>query len=149
MKKSNPTITQLNELLAINNDAEKIYLDALHHVENEDLKNFFRAMAFERSEFCRFLGAEIIQKGGNPEYPEDEKGALTKLWSRLKQIISKNDEYALFDEICRMKTWTIDKYNDTLNKIKFSEHIAQLLQKQRDAIERSLHAIQIGDRQIA
>ncbi len=149
MKKSNPTIAQLNELLAINYEAEKMYLEALKQVESEDLKHFFRAMAFERNEFCRFLGAEIIQKGGKPEYSDQMRGGLSRLWSKFKKGISKKDENVLFNEVCRIKTWSLEKYNAILDRVKHSEGIAQLLKKQRDTLERSLHSIQIGDRLIA
>ncbi|MFL1012525.1 PA2169 family four-helix-bundle protein [Flavisericum labens] len=149
MKNSNPTIAQLNELLAINYEAEKVYLHALNQVESEDLKHFFRARAFERSEFCRFLGAEIIQKGGQPEYLDQRKGGFDKLWVKFKQVVSKKDEYAIFDEVCKIKTWSVKKYNKVLKKFRFSENISQLLQNQRDTLERSMHSMQIGNRRIA
>ncbi|UKM65224.1 PA2169 family four-helix-bundle protein [Flavobacteriaceae bacterium GSB9] len=148
MKNSNPTIAQLNELLAINYEAEKVYLHALNQVESEDLKHFFRAMAFERHEFCRFLGAEIIQKGGHPEYIDQSKGGV-KIWDKFKQVISKKDESALFNEVCKIKTWSVKKYNSALKKFRFPENISQLIKNQRDTIESSLRSMQLGNRLIA
>ena len=87
MKKSKQIISQLNELLALNYYAEKIYLDALNEVKNDYLKHFCRAMAFERNEFCRFIGAEIIQKGGEPKYPDHIKHKSDILWSNFKYTV--------------------------------------------------------------
>jgi uncharacterized protein (TIGR02284 family) len=68
MSESSQKIRQLNQLLIINNNAEKAYLEALEIANDEGLKQFFRARAFERSEFCRYLGAEIRVLGGEPSY---------------------------------------------------------------------------------
>ena len=146
MKKPNQIIQQLNELLAINNDAEKIYLDALNQVEDEALKHFFRAMAFERNEFCRFLGAEIIQKGGEPKYPEGKRQTSNKLWStNFAYILSNKDEYELLDEVCKIESWSIKNYDEIIDKVKFPESTVQLLIKQRDIIENSLNNLKVSE----
>ncbi|GAA4888863.1 hypothetical protein GCM10023311_11030 [Flaviramulus aquimarinus] len=146
MKKPNQIILKLNELLAINSDAEKIYLDALNQVEDEALKNFFRAMAFERNEFCRFLGAEILQEGGEPKYPEHKKHISVDLWSNnLTYIATIKDEYALLDEVCNIKSWSIKKYHEIIDKMKFPENTLQLLIKQRNTIENSLNNLKISE----
>lgn len=146
MKTPNQIIQQLNELLAINNDIEKIYLDALNQVEDEALKHFFRAMAFERNEFCRFLGAEIIQKGGKPKYPEGKRQTSNKLWSNnFAYILSNKDEYELLDEVCEIKSWSIKNYDEIIDKVKFPESTVQLLIKQRDIIENSLNNLKVSE----
>lgn len=145
MKKSNQIILKLNELLAINNDAEKIYLEALNQVEDEALKNFFRAMAFQRNEFCRFIGAEILQEGGVPEYTEGISTSI-KLWSNnLMYIASIKDEYALLDEVCKIKSWSIEKYYEAIDKIKFPENIFQIIINQRNTIENSLDNLRVSE----
>jgi len=146
MEKTEQIILKLNELLAINNDAEKIYLDVLKQVEDVALKNFFRAMAFERHELCRFLGAEIIQKGGEPKYPDHDRQTFSNLWStNFTYILSKKDEYAILDEVCEIKSWSLKKYYEIIDQIKFPENTVQLLIKQRDIIENSLNNLKISE----
>ena len=141
MKNTKRIISQLNELLALNYYAEKIYLDAFHEVQNDYLKHFCRAMAFERNEFCRFIGAEIIQQGGKPKYPEHIKHKSDILWSNFKYTICVNDNKALVDELIRIKTWSIDKYEESLNKVDFPEPITALLLKQKAVLEESLISV--------
>ncbi|WP_136480354.1 DUF2383 domain-containing protein [Cognatitamlana onchidii] len=141
MEKSKLIIAQLNELLAINYYVEKIYLDALNEVENDYLKHFCRAMAFERSEFCRFIGAEIIQQGGKPKYPEHIKHKSNLIWSNLKYIICVNDNKALVDELVRIKTWSIQKYEDVMSAVDFPSQLSELLNKQKSILEKSLRSV--------
>ena len=146
MKKSNQIILQLNELLVINYNVEKIYLDVLNKVESENLKHFFRAMAFERSEFCRFLGAEIIQKGGKPDYSESSSQNTTDLWANnLIYILSTKDEYAIIGAVCTIKSWSIEKYNAIIDKIMFTDNVVHLLIKQRSAITKGLSTIKANN----
>lgn len=142
MENSKQIISQLNELLAVNYYGEKIYLDALNEVDNEDLKHFCRAMAFERIEFCRFIGAEIIQQGGKPNYPDHIKHESNVLRSNFRYIICINDDKALIDELVRIKTWSIDKYQDCLKTVNFPEQITNLLKKQKAILEKSLMSVQ-------
>lgn len=145
MKNSKLIISSLNELLGINYYVERIYLDALNEVEAEDLKHFCRAMAFERSEFCRYIGAEVIQQGGKPKYLDHGKHKSDILWSNFKYTICVNDNKALVDELIRIKSWSIDKYEDALKKVDFPEHIAELLIKQKTVLEKSLSSVQSND----
>lgn len=145
MKNPDQIILQLNELLALNNDAERIYLDVMNQVESQDLKNFFRALAFERSEFCRYLGAEIIQKGGEPVYSEHMKRTSSKLRINFKHVMSIKDEYALLDQVRGVMTWSIKKYYKITDNISFPERIFQLVSNQRDCIEKRLNTIIVSD----
>ncbi|WP_298530989.1 DUF2383 domain-containing protein [uncultured Algibacter sp.] len=141
MKNSKLIISQLNELLALNYYAEKIYLDALNEVKNDYLKHFCRAMAFERNEFCRYIGAEIIQQGGEPKYPDHIRHKSDILWSNFKYTVCVNDNKALVDELIRIKTWSIDKYEESLNKVDFPESIVNVLLKQKTVLEKSLISV--------
>lgn len=143
MKRSNLIISRLNELLAINHYVEKIYLDALHEVENDHLKHFCRAMAFERSEFCRFIGAEIIQQGGEPKYPDHIKHKSDLLRSNLNYIICVGDNKALLAELIRIKTWSIEKYEENLKQVQYPEHISELLNNQKALLVSSLKSVEV------
>ncbi|TNJ45327.1 DUF2383 domain-containing protein [Tamlana fucoidanivorans] len=143
MKKAKLNTTPLNELLSINHYAEKLYLDALNEVEHEDLKHFFRAMAFERNEFCRFIGAEIIQLGGHPKYPSITKNDSNILSLNFKNNRLNNDYNDLVEQLIRIKTWSIDKYTEVLKQHRFSEELVQLLTNQKNILAGSLRAIKL------
>ena len=52
IKHSEKVKTKANNLLMMNYEAEKIYTDAHDIVHDDELKSFFRELAFERNEFA-------------------------------------------------------------------------------------------------
>lgn len=135
MVQLNLNIAKLNELLIINHNAEKSYLEALEATDNEELKQFFRARAFERSEFCRYIGAEIRMLGGIPDYSDTN----TKInWPDFKKILATKNAKLLFTEINRLKSLCLTIYNKTLNSSDFQENVKKLLETQKNIIGSSI-----------
>jgi uncharacterized protein (TIGR02284 family) len=143
MKKSKLIIAHLNELLIVNFQAEKIFLQALDQIENSVLKNFFRVSGYERNQMIKHLDSNIRQKGGTPVYPEDSSSLNAQFGSNLSQIISSKDEQLLFTEIGRMKLLDIQKYQNVLNDFDFPGSIEKLLIHQKDTIVKSLYSIEV------
>ncbi|TBM99025.1 DUF2383 domain-containing protein [Hyunsoonleella flava] len=142
MAQQNQNIWQLNELLKINHIAEKSYLEALEATSNEELKQFFRARAFERNEFCRYLGAEIRMMGGIPDYSDTN----TKInWPDFKKILASKNARFLFTEINRIKSICLTHYNNVLNSYEFHEGLVKLLKEQRKIIGRSIGYMRYKD----
>ncbi len=142
MKQQHQKIWQLNELLKINHVAEKSYLEALESTNDKELKQFFRARAFERSEFCRYLGAEIRMMGGIPDYSDTN----TKInWPDFKNILASKNARFLFNEINRVKSICLTHYNNVLNNYQFHESLAELLKKQRKIIGSSISYMRYKD----
>lgn len=142
MKQQHQKVWQLNELLKINHIAEKSYLEALESTNNEELRRFFRARAFERSEFCRYLGAEIRMMGGIPDYTDTN----TKInWPDFKKILESKNARFLFNEINRVKSICLTHYNNVLNNYEFQESLVNLLKKQRKIIGRSISYMRYKD----
>jgi hypothetical protein len=52
-----------------------------------------------------------------------------------------NDNKALVDELIRIKTWSIDKYEESLKKVDFPEPLASLLLTQKAVLEKSLTSV--------
>lgn len=138
-------IAKLNELLNINHNAEKSYLEALEAADSEELKQFFRARAFERSEFCRYLGAEIRMLGGIPNFT-DTIDTDTKInWPDFKKVIAAKNPRTLFSEINRLKSLCLTHYSRVLNNFEFHESLVRLLEKQMQIIGSSISLMRYKD----
>jgi len=138
MSQSNEKIYQLNELLTINYNVESIYLDAMGFSKNTGLKHFFRARAFERNEFCRYLSAEIRQLGGSPIFNDLGSTETTSISLDFRKLITNQNHRKLFEEIRKIKSFCIEQYNKTLNNFDFQESVKSILERQRDAISSSI-----------
>ena len=145
MTKLNQKINELNQLLIVNNNAEKAYLEALEITDNEELKQFVRARAFERSEFCRYLGAEIILLGGKPNYLEEADSKHKIKWPDFKKILANNNASHLFAEISRIKNICLTQYNTVLNNYDLPESLVNVLKNQRKIIGRSISFMRYRD----
>lgn len=145
MNSLNEKIDQLNQLLILNNLTEKVYLEALEASDSEELKQFFRARAFERNEFCRYIGAEISMLGGKPEYKYRIDSSIKINWPDFKKILASNNPRALFSEMNRIKTVCIAKYNKVLNNCEFPENLVTLLKEQTRIIGNSISYMRYKD----
>ncbi len=144
IKHSEKVITKANNLLMMNYEAEKIYTDAHDIVDDDELKSFFRELAFERNEFARALKNETIKLG---EQPQSFEG-LNKLsrayyifWKNLRPLLKENDTPELFNQICNIKEWSIDNYNNLLQEFNLSLSLCKLLAEQRDILHSKMNSI--------
>lgn len=144
MEKLNQKIRQLNQLLLINYQSERIYLKALESTNNLVFQQFFRARAFERNEFCRYLAAEIKQIGGLPNFNDDVKPTNIK-WPNLKKAILNKDSKALLNEIKRLKNICSSFYKKTIMECDLKGDILNVLQYQNHKIESFLTYSTITD----
>jgi len=148
IKHSKKVITKVNNLLMMNHQAEKIYTDAHDLVDNDELKTFFRELAFERNEFIRGLRIETIKLGEKPQSFE----RLNKLsrayyifWKNLRPLLKKNNTPELFDQICSIKEWGIDNYNNLLQELNLSLSLCKLLAEQRDLLHYKMNSIKVKE----
>lgn len=144
MTQNKEKINKLNQLLILNANAESAYLEALEATADIELQKFFRARAFERNEFCRYLGAEIRVMGGKPNFYDEEN--YTKInWPNLKKVLSTKNPKLLFAEINSLKALCVSQYNKVLSKVDFSKQTADLLEKQRQSIGSSISLLRYKD----
>lgn len=144
IKHSEKVITKANNLLMINYEAEKIYIDAYDIVDNDELKTFFRELAFERNEFVRALQRETIKLGGKTQSFE----GLNKLsrayyifWKNLRPLLKEDNTLELLDQICSIKAWSINNYNDLLQEFNLPLSFCKLLVEQRDLLHYKINSI--------
>jgi len=148
IKHSEKVVTKTNNLLMMSYEAEKIYTDASDIVNDDELKSFFRELAFERNEFARALKNETIILG---EIPQSFEG-LNKLsrayhifWKNLRPLLKENDTLGLFEQICNIKEWSIDNYNNLLQELNLSLSLCRLLVEQRDLLQSKMNSIRANE----
>lgn len=132
---------KLNNLLNMNYEIEKIYLEALEHVTDDNLKTFFRARGYERHEFGNELRLEIEKFGGNSVHSGPISRDLYKIGMHFRNLMLMENESDLLDEVFKLKQLNLEHYNDLLREMNMPLSICKLLVKQRDAIETTMHAI--------
>jgi len=147
-KHSEKVIVKANNLLKMNYEAEKIFTDAHDIVDDDEIKSFFRELAFERNEFSRTLQSEIIKLG---EVPQSFEG-LNKLsrayhiiWKNLRPLLKQNSTPELLDQICNIKEWSIDNYNNLLQEFNLSLSLCKLLGEQRDLLQSRMNNIKMNE----
>ena len=148
IKHSEKVIAKANNLLMMNYEAEKIYLDAHDIVDDDNLKSFFRELAFERNEFVRALRNETINLGEKPKSFE----GLNKLsrayyifWKNLRPLLKETNTAELIDQICSIKEWGIDNYNDLLQEFNLSLSLCKLLVEQRDLLHYKMNSLKVRE----
>jgi len=145
MKHLDKILSQLNELLVMNYEVEKIYLEAHDIANDEDLKTFFRDRNIERNEFGSALRQEIIELGGSLKELSNLSNRYQKVWMSFKELLDTDNEYELLNEIGKLKRQNIAAYNLLLQEINLSLSLCKLLVKQRDSIQMSLNSLRTND----
>lgn len=141
MKSFEKILGKLNNLLIVNYEVEKIYSEALDLATDDNLKAFFRERAFERNEFGRQLRGEMVKFGGKPKKINGLSSDFDRMWTNFKNYILLNNEYDLMEEVYKLKTKSIEKYNELLSEINLPLSTCKLLVKQRDSIYSNMNAM--------
>lgn len=149
MKDCEKIIKQLNDLLIMNYEIEKIYEQALECVSNDNLKTFFRERGFERNEFGKQLRGEIEKLNGSPKI----LGETSKVFYRIKMNFSNflllESENELLLEVYKIKYLSIKAYNDLLMELNLPLALCRILVKHRDHIKANLSEMKRKEKFIA
>ncbi|MEC3906655.1 DUF2383 domain-containing protein [Tamlana sp. 2201CG12-4] len=141
MKYSEKLLRRLNELLLINYEAKKIYMEAQGEDVNEDLKRFFRKRTYERHESVRFLSSETAKLNEKPYDLKLLNSRFHDFRENFKSLLKQNNENELLEDIYYLEKLSLDKFNAVLSEPGLSLSMCKALIKQRDITESSLNAI--------
>lgn len=141
MKSLEKILSKLNNLLIMNNEIEKVYLEAQDLAADDNLKAFFRERSFERNEFGRQLRAEVVKLGGKPKQLNVSSSDFDRIWKNFRNFILLNNENDLMEEIYSLKKLNIEKYNELLMQINLPLSTCKLLIKQQDSIYNHMNAM--------
>ena len=132
---------KLNELLEKNYDSEKGFEKAAEDVKNTRLKEFFKTKAKERYDFGHELKREIKNLGEAPDKGTSVAGKAHHAWMDLKSALSSDNEEAILEEAVRGEKVAVEDYNKIIKDDEFAPSTANLLIKQRNAIERTFKQV--------
>lgn len=141
MRNLENTVNKLNDLLATNNELEKIYAETSNGVSSPALKDFFKERRNERKEFGDQLQKQILKLGAEPNDSLRIKQVFTKVERNFNKLISLQDEAGLKNEVCNIQQLTINKYNMVLTELNLPLSVCKLLAGQRDDVQESINTI--------
>ena len=144
MKLSEKVVTRMNNLLMLNYEVEKIYLDALGLVTDDRLKVFFREQAFERNEAAQALQEQIIKLGFEPKSFNRLNRLSNRyyiIWKNIRPLLKEGNIPELLNQVCSVKQWSMDNYNSLLQEINLPLSLCKLLVSQRDLLQSNMHTI--------
>lgn len=136
-EKTEKIVTQLNDLVEINNDRIQGYERAIAENEDEELDYLFITMASHSKTNKADLAREISLLGGIPTEGTKTSGKLFRMWMDIKAALTgKNKEEILLS--CEFgETAAIDTY-DTVIEDKaavLTEQLHTLIESQKKGIQ--------------
>ena len=138
MKHSNRVFNKINNLLAANYEAEKIYSEIYRTTSGESLKKFFKERQIKRHNFNMVLINELDKHNIIPKSATRFSNYNNKM--KLKEsginIFNSGDQF-LF-EVIRLKNESLNIYNDLLIEMSLPLSLCKALSKQRDDIQASM-----------
>ena len=145
-------ISELNNLIEINNDRIEGYEKAAEEIKIQDaeLYGMFHSMANDSKTFVRELTQEVIKLGGEFSTDTTSKGKVYRAWMDVKKSFSGNDRKVMleaceFGEDAAQKTYNAALSSDIFISPQLKTIIAEqqatlktahdLIKKYRDAYQ--------------
>lgn len=136
-EKTEKIVSQLNDLVEINNDRIQGYERAISETDDEDLTYLFTNMAAHSRAYKSDLSREILSLGGEPTEGTKNSGKLFRAWMDIKAALTgKNRKEILgsceFGEDAALDTYkTIIANEDNI----LTEDILNLIKTQKQEIQ--------------
>lgn len=134
-------VTNLQELLVKNYDANKGFKKAITEAKDLQLKEYFKVQAFVHHRYATQLDKLIHSLNHTPIEEGSNVGRFHRIWIDVVMAISGNDDKTIFDECRRGKTATMKEYRSKLRNYKFPEEIKDILKKHLVEMELTLEEI--------
>ncbi|WP_136480353.1 PA2169 family four-helix-bundle protein [Cognatitamlana onchidii] len=141
MKRIEHITSKMNDLLIMNAEVEKMYLELFNKLNDYELKTLIKERAEQRNEFNKDLKFEIIELGGKPKYAKAAKSEFYKFWMNFRNLLLLEDNKDLFYELYDLKELSVKKYNDILQEMHLPLSSCKLLIRQRDNIQDAMDAL--------
>ncbi|HEY1038449.1 MAG TPA: PA2169 family four-helix-bundle protein [Bacteroidia bacterium] len=144
-EKNEKIVSQLNELVEINNDRIQGYERAISETDDADLISLFTNMAAHSKSNKSDLSREISSLGGEPTEGTKNSGKLFRAWMDIKAALTgKNRKEILasceFGEDAALETYeTVLTDEDNV----LPDAIRKMVQKQKQEIQQDHNRIKI------
>jgi len=113
-EKTEKIISQLNDLVEINNDRIQGYERAISETDDEDLTYLFTNMAAHSRAYKRDLSAEIISLGGEPTEGTKNSGKLFRAWMDIKAALTGKNRKEILSSCEFGEDAALDTYKSVL-----------------------------------
>ncbi|MEA5461541.1 PA2169 family four-helix-bundle protein [Arcicella sp. LKC2W] len=137
-------ILALNELIEINNSRIDGYKKATDDMDGGDLKGIFQGMIHESEGFAEALTEHVIKFDGEPATESTVVGKIHQAWLDFKALIVSDNRETILSSCEFGDKSAIEVYETTLSleKVKASPELENLLMAQKSSISESLKIIQ-------
>ncbi len=134
-------VSNLQDLLEKNYDAEKGFTKAMQNSKNENLKRFLRKQAAQRGRFVNELSHEIINLNEKPKDSGSFTGDLHRTWIDIKSSVAGNKDEAVLEECIRGEKASWKEYEEKLQNKHFPSNISGVLQNHATEIHNTLNHV--------
>lgn len=134
-------VTNLQELLVKNYDANKGFKKAITEAGDPQLKEYFKVQAFMHHRYATQLDKLIHSLNRTPLEEGSAVGRFHRIWIDVLLAISGNDDKTIFEECKRGQSATMKEYRTKLRNFKFPEEIKEILKKHLVELELTLEEI--------
>ncbi|WP_432411352.1 ferritin-like domain-containing protein [Rasiella sp. SM2506] len=134
-------VNNLQELLEKNYDAEKGFTKAMKDAKNNNLKQYFKYQAAQRSQFANELTNEIINLNETPKESGSTTGTLHRAWIDIKTSLSGDKDEAVLEECIRGEKASVEEYEERLKENRFPTQIESTLSNQKTRIQNTLNKV--------
>ncbi len=130
---------QLEHLLLICNDGIEGYKKAADNSKGQEFTTLFTDYVIQRTEYSNELKDLIRQLGGDADnHNGGTLGTLHRLWTDIKYKLSNDEEHTALEACITGEKSAVEAYDGVLKDTTLSAEVRELLQDQRDGIERAL-----------
>jgi uncharacterized protein (TIGR02284 family) len=133
-------VSELNDLLTKNYDAEKGYKEAAEKIEHRALKSYFESQAQNRYDFGHKIKELIGKYGGTPDKGTSLAGDLHRTWIAIRSAFATGDQ-AIYEECIRGEETFSEEYGEVLNDTNLPQDVRDMVRKQKDSVDRALVAL--------
>lgn len=137
----NNLVKNLQELLEKNYDAEKGFTKAMKAAENNNLKEYFKYQAAQRSQFVNEITNEIRNLNETPKERGSASGAIHRAWIDIKSSLSGDKDEAVLEECIRGEKSSVEEYERRLKENRFPSQIEDTLSNQKNRIQKTLNKV--------
>lgn len=113
-EKNEKIVSQLNDLVEINNDRIKGYERAISETDDEDLTYLFTNMAAHSRVYKSDLSREILSLGGEPTEGTKNSGKLFRAWMDIKAALTGKNRKEILGSCEFGEDAALDTYNTVI-----------------------------------
>ena len=149
---ANPINTHLDNLAAVNKDAEAGFLHAASNVRNTETESLFNGYAKQHGKFATEIEAEVERLGWSPSDSRTLGGSIHRGWMDLKAALTGHSVRAMLTSCQSGEQSAESAYLDAVNDIKSGQthtliekhlqqineirtHLASLVGEVKDGVE--------------